>query len=118
MFGLGLWEIVIIAVVALLILGPEKLPSTARQVGRLLREVRRATDDLSQTIHEAVHADEKNDSPSSPQEVATSLEPYDAHETQEAPDPPLNPEAAAFSEGDGAHALKASSQAGAVRGQE
>ncbi len=50
MFGIGLAELGVIAVIAVLIVGPERLPDLARQAGRLLREVRRiataARDDL------------------------------------------------------------------------
>jgi TatA/E family protein of Tat protein translocase len=42
MFGLGLWEIGIILIVALLLLGPRRLPDLAQGVGRGLREFRQA----------------------------------------------------------------------------
>jgi len=45
MFGLSGTELVIILGLALLLLGPQKLPSLARSVGKALRDVRRATDD-------------------------------------------------------------------------
>lgn len=44
MFGINGWEFVIIALVALFVFGPDKLPGAARQAGRLLRDVRRWTD--------------------------------------------------------------------------
>ena len=46
MFGMGTWEIALILVIALLILGPDKLPGVARSIGKALREMRRATNDL------------------------------------------------------------------------
>ncbi|MBN2359574.1 MAG: twin-arginine translocase TatA/TatE family subunit [Deltaproteobacteria bacterium] len=46
MFGVGSWEIVVILVVALLVLGPDQLPKIARLVGKAMREVRRATSEL------------------------------------------------------------------------
>ena len=60
MFGVGLSEIVVVVVVALLVLGPEKLPEVARQLGRTLRELRRTADDLQATLHEAMY---ENDAP-------------------------------------------------------
>lgn len=46
MFGLGMGEIVIILVLALILLGPTKLPEAAKQLGKGLREFRKATEDL------------------------------------------------------------------------
>lgn len=40
MFGVGLSELMVIAVVALIVVGPEKLPDVARQAGRLLRQAK------------------------------------------------------------------------------
>jgi sec-independent protein translocase protein TatB len=40
-FGIGLTEFAVIAVVATLVFGPERLPDLARQAGRLLRQARR-----------------------------------------------------------------------------
>ena len=48
MFGLGMGEIVIILVLALVLLGPQKLPDAAKQLGKGLREFRKATADLKQ----------------------------------------------------------------------
>src|SRR5262245_35313845 len=58
MFGLGLWEIVIIAVVALLVLGPDKLPQVAQQVGRGLRVFKKAANELQSTLDEAMYQDD------------------------------------------------------------
>src|SRR6266852_9452588 len=44
--GLSMTEIVIILALALLLLGPDQLPSLARSLGKGLRELRKATDDL------------------------------------------------------------------------
>jgi len=53
MFGLGFGEIVIILLVALLVLGPSKLPKLARQLGRGMREFRRAASEFQATLSEA-----------------------------------------------------------------
>lgn len=50
MFGLSFWEIAIILVVALIILGPKKLPELARSLGKGIREFRKATDDFKSTM--------------------------------------------------------------------
>jgi Tat protein translocase TatB subunit len=49
-FGIGGWELLMIAVVALLVLGPRRLPQAARAIGRAGAEVRRATRELRQSL--------------------------------------------------------------------
>jgi len=46
MFGLSLTEIVVVAVVALLVLGPERIPGVARSLGKILADLRRAVDEV------------------------------------------------------------------------
>jgi sec-independent protein translocase protein TatB len=46
MFGLGFWEVVVIAVVALLFIGPDKMPNFFRALGRATREFQRASREL------------------------------------------------------------------------
>jgi len=50
MFGMGMGEIVLIAVVALLVLGPERLPGAAKAIGKGIRDLRASTKDLQSTI--------------------------------------------------------------------
>ena len=50
MFGIGLPELAVIALVAMIVLGPDRLPQVAKQAGQMIRQVRRmannARDDL------------------------------------------------------------------------
>jgi sec-independent protein translocase protein TatB len=52
MFGLGMGEILLIAVVALLAVGPDRLPQAARSIGRGIRDLRRQTNDLQQALEQ------------------------------------------------------------------
>lgn len=50
MFNLGLSEIILISVIALIFIGPKQLPEIARALGRALNELKKASEDLSSTI--------------------------------------------------------------------
>ncbi len=50
MLGIGMQEIVIILIVALIVIGPKKLPDLARALGRAMGEFRRAADDLKDNL--------------------------------------------------------------------
>src|SRR5208337_3210156 len=52
MFGIGIPELVIIIIVALLVVGPSKLPELARSMGKALGEFRRLADDVKETIEQ------------------------------------------------------------------
>ena len=52
MFGIGLPELIIIAVVALIFIGPDKLPGVLRSIGKGLVELKRATSDVRSTVQE------------------------------------------------------------------
>jgi Tat protein translocase TatB subunit len=50
MFGIGGQELLFILVLALIVLGPSKLPEIARTLGKVMGEFNRATDDLKREI--------------------------------------------------------------------
>lgn len=53
MFGIGTPELLVILVVALIVLGPERLPEVARALGKGLAELRRATSGLTDELQNA-----------------------------------------------------------------
>ena len=50
MLGIGMQEIIVVLVVALIIIGPKKLPDLARALGRAMGEFRKAADDLKEDL--------------------------------------------------------------------
>lgn len=46
MFGIGTGELLLLALIALLVLGPERMPKLARDIGRTVGELRRTSDEL------------------------------------------------------------------------
>lgn len=62
MFGLGTAELLIILFIALIVLGPKELPKMARTLGRGIRELQRAKDDLKKNIEFEDDLDEKTKS--------------------------------------------------------
>ncbi len=55
MFNIGPGELVVILLLALILLGPEKLPEVARTLGKGMKELRRASDDLRHTVEEELY---------------------------------------------------------------
>ena len=51
MFGFSFGEICVVSVVALLVLGPERIPQVARTLGKLFAELRRATDEVKREFN-------------------------------------------------------------------
>lgn len=53
MFGIGPEELVLVLIVALLVLGPERLPRVARDVGRVVGDLRRTSDEFREEFLQA-----------------------------------------------------------------
>src|SRR5262245_40151774 len=69
MLDIGIQELLVIMVLALLIFGPDKLPDLGRRLGRAMREFRRASDEFRTTVEQnlQIHAtDDISTSPPSP----------------------------------------------------
>jgi len=50
MFGIGMQELLLILVIALIVLGPKKLPEVAKALGKAMNEFKRATSDLKESL--------------------------------------------------------------------
>jgi TatA/E family protein of Tat protein translocase len=67
MLDIGIQELAVIAVLALLIFGPDKLPELGRRLGRAMREFRRASDEFRTTVEQNLQLNVDTDiSPPSP----------------------------------------------------
>lgn len=58
MFDVGLSEMMVIAVVALVVIGPERLPRVARTLGHLLGRMQRYVNDVKADINREIELDE------------------------------------------------------------
>jgi TatA/E family protein of Tat protein translocase len=67
MLDIGIQELAVIGVLALLIFGPDKLPELGRRLGRAMREFRRASDEFRSTVEQNLQINADTDiSPPSP----------------------------------------------------
>lgn len=57
MFDIGFAELIIIAIVGLLVIGPEKLPGTIRTASAWLHRIRRSFNDIRQEVEQELHND-------------------------------------------------------------
>jgi Tat protein translocase TatB subunit len=61
MFGIGFPELVMILAVALIVLGPQRLPEVARMLGRAYAQLRRASEEFQNTIRQDLAALERQE---------------------------------------------------------
>jgi len=59
MFGIGIPELIIIAIIALIVVGPEKLPDLAKTLGKSFNEFKKATEEITDDLKGALKDDEK-----------------------------------------------------------
>lgn len=74
MFDIGFSELVVIGLVALIVIGPERLPRVARTVGHLIGRLQRYVADVKSDINREVELDELRKMRDSVQEAASSIE--------------------------------------------
>jgi TatA/E family protein of Tat protein translocase len=84
MFGIGMTELIVILAIALVVLGPKKLPEIARSLGRGLAEFRRASSEMRREFLDV--SDESR--PLSPAAPAPPAESAAAQPVAAAPKPP------------------------------
>jgi len=74
MFDIGFSEMIVIAVIALIVLGPEKLPRVARTAGHLLGRMQRYVNDVKADINREIELDELRKLQKEMQDTAQSIQ--------------------------------------------
>ena len=67
-FGVGLPEVTVILILALIIFGPKKLPELGKQLGKTLKSLKKASNEFQNEIDQVINESEKEDLTQSPQE--------------------------------------------------
>ncbi len=64
-FGVGLPEVTVIVILALLIFGPKKLPELGKQLGKTLKSLKKASNEFQNEIDHVMNEADKEESPKS-----------------------------------------------------
>lgn len=88
MFGIGLPELILILVVALLVVGPKKLPELARSLGKALRDVKSMTEDVKQSFVGDIDLEATRDNDERKTAPGAGAEPQ-AHEKDDKTEPDI-----------------------------
>jgi sec-independent protein translocase protein TatA len=95
MFDIGLQELILIFVIALLVFGPKNLPQLGRSLGRAMREFRRASDEFRSTIETNLQINEPDPAPSTTAEPVIAKAAAGTSADDALPDSVLDPHAPA-----------------------
>ena len=96
MFNIGTPELILILVVALIILGPKRLPELAKSLGRGIREFQKAADDVKESLTRDIREEGENPDILGPGRIesAPPVEPPTEPVPEPAPEPAPEPDEA------------------------
>lgn len=97
MFNIGSQELLVILVIALIVVGPQRLPELSRSIGKGLRELRKVQDDMKDMVKFDLEPDRdtprRSRQPASPTAPGVHRTPKPAPPAQAAPAEPSEPAA-------------------------
>jgi TatA/E family protein of Tat protein translocase len=88
MFGIGLPELILIMAVALIVVGPEKLPGLARSLAKGIVELKKATNTLKESLQEDDDSPRQKDGPGAPAVKGLVQPPLLPTDAEYSPEPP------------------------------
>jgi Tat protein translocase TatB subunit len=74
LFGIGFQELIIILIIALIIVGPKRLPEIARALGKGLAELRKATNEVNKIV--SIEPEDKERTPPRPYDMLDKKDIY------------------------------------------
>ncbi len=73
MFGMGFMEIFLILIVAVIALGPEKLPTAAVDIAKMFKKLKGGFDDAKSTLHDELNISELSDLKNDAYKIQSSI---------------------------------------------
>jgi Tat protein translocase TatB subunit len=64
--GIGIWEVLLVIVVVLIVLGPQRVPEIARKIGQAVRFLRKASNDFTTAVTRDIDINREEESRKSP----------------------------------------------------
>lgn len=91
-FNIGPFELILVLILGFLFFGPDKLPGMAAKAGKLYRDFRKATFDMSKTISEEISRETKLEKETKTISPPNSVEKINSAATQPTTNPPKSDE--------------------------